>query len=74
MSNHEILSIQMERFEKELDEAIAKGMKKIIFIHGVGNGRLKQEISSILKSTKGITYQDASYKEFGFGATQVNIK
>lgn len=74
MSNHEILSIQMERFEKELDEAIAKGMKKIIFIHGVGNGRLKQEISSVLKSIKGITFQDASYKEYGFGATQVNIK
>lgn len=74
MSNHEILSIQMERFEKELDAAISKGMKKIIFIHGVGNGRLKQEIQSVLKATKGVTYQDASYKEYGFGATQVNIK
>ncbi len=74
MTNHEILSIQMEKFEKELDAAISKGMKKIIFIHGVGNGRLKQEIQSVLKATKGLTYHDASYKEYGFGATQVNIK
>jgi hypothetical protein len=73
MSNHEMLSIQLERFEKELDEAIAKNMKKIIFIHGVGNGRLKQEIIKILKTMKGITYQDGSYKDYGFGATQVNI-
>ena len=73
MSNHEMLSIQLERFEKELDEAIAKGMKKIVFIHGVGNGRLKQEIIKVLKTVKGITYQDGSYKDYGFGATQVNI-
>lgn len=73
MGSHEMLSIQLERFERELDAAIAKGMKKIIFIHGVGNGRLKQEIIKVLKTMKGITYQDGSYKEYGFGATQVNI-
>ena len=73
MTNHEMLSIQLERLEKELDNAIAVGMKKIVFIHGVGNGRLKQEIQNILKSTDGVTYQDASYKLYGFGATQVNI-
>jgi hypothetical protein len=73
LSNYEMLNIQLEKFEKELDEAIAKNMKKIVFIHGVGNGRLKQEILSILKTTKGITYHDASYKDYGFGATQVNI-
>lgn len=73
LSNHEMLSIQLERFEKELDAAIENHLKKITFIHGVGNGRLKFEIQRILKNTKGITYQDASFKEYGFGATQVNI-
>jgi len=73
LSNYDMLNIQLERFEKELDEAMLKNMKKIIFIHGVGNGRLKQEIIARLKITRGITYQDGSYKEYGFGATQVNI-
>lgn len=73
LSNFEKLNIQLERFEKELDAAIEKNMRKIIFIHGVGNGRLKQEIVSVLKNTRGVTYQDASYKEYGYGATQVNI-
>lgn len=73
MSNFEMLSIQLERFEKELDEAIAKKMRKITFIHGVGNGRLKQEIVARLKQVRGITYQDAPYKNYGYGATQVNI-
>lgn len=73
LSNFEMLNIQLERFEKELDDAIEKNMKKIIFIHGVGNGRLKQEIISVLKATRGITFHDASYKDYGYGATQVNI-
>lgn len=73
LSNYEMLNIQLERFNKELDEAINKNFKKIIFIHGVGNGRLKQEITSALKSTSGITFHDAPYKDFGYGATQVNI-
>lgn len=73
MSSYDKLNVQLERFEKELDKAIETNMKKIVFIHGVGSGRLKQEILQILKTTKGITYHDASYKEYGFGATQVNI-
>ncbi len=73
LSNHEMLSIQLERFEKELDKAFVNGTKKLVFIHGVGNGRLKMEIQNVLKSTPGVTFQDASYKLYGFGATQVNI-
>jgi hypothetical protein len=73
LSSFEKLNIQLERFEKELDAAIEKNMRKVVFIHGVGNGRLKQEIISVLKQTKGVTFHDASYKEYGYGATQVNI-
>ncbi|MBK9283469.1 MAG: Smr/MutS family protein [Sphingobacteriaceae bacterium] len=73
LSSYEKLNIQLERFEKELDQAIENNLKKIIFIHGVGSGRLKAEILQILKTTNGITFHDAPYKEFGFGATQVNI-
>lgn len=73
LSNFEMLNIQLERFEKEMDEALEKNIRKIIFIHGVGNGRLRQEIASILKKTPGVTFQDASFKEYGYGATQVNF-
>jgi len=73
LSSHDLLHIQLEKFEKELDEAMVNRLKKIVFIHGVGNGRLRQEIHAILRNMNGITFHDASYKEFGFGATQVNI-
>ncbi len=73
LNSHQMLSIQLEKFEKELDAAIVNGLKTITFIHGVGNGRLKSEIQRFLKSTDGVSFQDAPYKQYGYGATQVNI-
>lgn len=73
LTNAQILGIQLERFEKELQYCLANGIKKLILIHGVGNGKLKQEIIAILKTVDGISYYDASYKDYGFGATEVRI-
>lgn len=73
LTNSQILNIQVSHFEQELDAAMAGGIKKIIFIHGIGNGRLKHELVSILKTIEGISYHDASYKKYGFGATEVII-
>ncbi|MFN6037757.1 MAG: Smr/MutS family protein, partial [Bacteroidota bacterium] len=71
MSNGEILNYQIKIFQKELDKAISSKMKKIIFIHGVGNGRLKSEIRHILKSFPELKFCDGSYKKYGYGATEV---
>jgi len=73
LTNAQILNIQLERFEKELHYVMSNGLKKLIVIHGVGNGKLKQEIISILKSINGIEYYDASYKNYGFGATEIIV-
>jgi hypothetical protein len=73
LTNTEILSIQLERFEKEIQYCLSNGIKKLIVIHGVGNGKLKLEIISILKTIDDITYYDASYKNYGFGATEILI-
>ncbi len=75
MSNHEILQVQLKHFQKNLDEAITNHYYKIVFIHGVGNGRLKQELVGILKGYKNeLNYRDGDYKKYGFGATEVIIK
>jgi hypothetical protein len=74
MSNVEIMDYQLFIFKKELEKAIDSKFKKIIFIHGIGNGRLKSEILKILKTYKKIEFQDASYQKYGFGATEVLIK
>ena len=75
LSNRDILGIQMDKVESEMKSAIQSGVKKIVFIHGVGQGVLKQEVSNLLKSKfKKYYYQDASFKEYGYGATMVTIR
>ena len=75
LANHEMLEIQMGRFRNELETAIANGTRKIVFIHGIGNGTLKQELRKELSSKyKKYYFQDASFKEYGYGATMVILK
>jgi len=72
MSNQEILDIQMDYFRRKLNDAIKRRIKSITFIHGVGNGRLKLELRKELDyQYKNYKYQDASFAEFGYGATMV---
>ncbi|MBR5883634.1 MAG: Smr/MutS family protein, partial [Bacteroidaceae bacterium] len=48
--------------------------QKIVFIHGKGAGVLRKNILQELKYRyKGCTWQDASFREYGFGATMVKI-
>jgi hypothetical protein len=75
LSNHEILEIQMDKFHSEMKSAIENRVHRIVFIHGVGNGVLKQEIHKKLKSTYAkYFFQDASFQEYGYGATMVILR
>ncbi len=75
LSNREILGIQMDKVESEMRSAIQTGVKRIVFIHGVGQGILKQEVGNMLKSKfKKYQFQDASFKEYGYGATMVILR
>jgi hypothetical protein len=75
LSNNQILEIQKERVETEMKQAIQTGVKKIVFIHGVGQGVLKQEVINLLKTKfKKYYFQDASFKEYGYGATMIILR
>ena len=75
MSNSEIIEIQLSNFQKKLNEAIVNRKRKIVFIHGVGNGILKVKLRNILDTTyKHLKYQDASFQKYGYGATMVFIR
>ncbi len=76
LSNAEMLHIQMETFHKALNEGIKNHeVKKMVFIHGVGAGTLKNELRKALTNDyPQLYFQDASFKEYGFGATLVIIR
>ncbi|MBI4931915.1 MAG: hypothetical protein HY841_14230 [Bacteroidetes bacterium] len=73
ISDHEKLLAQLKYFRKCMDAAIVYRIKKIIFIHGVGKGTLKQEIIHALKSYERTRHYDAPHKKYGFGAITVEI-
>ena len=75
LSNADMLKLQLDTFRKEMDKAIASGAKKIVFIHGVGDGVLKNEIRRELsRKYSKYPFQDASFREYGFGATLAYLK
>ena len=70
-----MLKIQLDTFRKEMDLAIATGVKKIVFIHGVGDGVLKNELRRELgRKYAKYPFQDASFREYGFGATMAVLR
>lgn len=71
----DILEIQMQRFRAEMEAAIAGQTKRIVFIHGVGQGTLKNELRRELSNVyKKYDFQDASFHEYGYGATMVILR
>lgn len=75
LSNTEMLEVQLKEFRRVMDENLSKKGRKIVFIHGKGEGVLRSALIKELKYRyKGCTYQDASFREYGFGATQVTIR
>ena len=74
LDNADMLRIQLDKFHSVMKENINKKGQKIVFIHGKGEGVLRKEITELLrKQYKNASFQDASFQQYGFGATQVNI-
>lgn len=73
LKKYEILSFQLKIAKKKLDLAILNGAKRIIFIHGVGQGILKFELEKILRLYNNLEFYPANFKEYGYGATEVSI-
>lgn len=75
MSNGDILEYQLDVFRRTMEEYKLRRGQKIIFIHGKGDGVLRQRILWELQTKyKRHHHQDASFKQYGYGATMVTIK
>lgn len=70
----DILEYQLKTFRETMDANLKHRGRKIVFIHGKGEGVLRAAILKELKSRyRQCRYQDASFREYGFGATMVTI-
>jgi hypothetical protein len=72
MSNLEILSLQMKTFEKYFDLAVAHHVPWMVVIHGVGSGKLRDEIHEQLRLRREVkSFINQYHPHYGYGATEV---
>ncbi|MDO5608233.1 MAG: DNA mismatch repair protein MutS [Capnocytophaga sp.] len=73
MTNHEMLTLQVDTARQKLEFAIRNRIQRVVFIHGVGEGVLRTELEYLFGRYSNITYYDAEYAKYGVGATEVYI-
>ncbi|RRO23212.1 Smr/MutS family protein [Flavobacteriaceae bacterium 14752] len=73
LSNFEILNIQLKKAKQQLEWAMDKRIKHVVFIHGVGQGVLKAELQTLFRRYDNLEFYDADYQTYGVGATEVSI-
>lgn len=71
--SHRRLQLQLHTARKTLDKARRGRIKKVIIIHGVGQGLLKEEVHKLLERMEHLSFYDANYARYGRGATEVEL-
>jgi len=73
MTNFDMLNLQLDTARGQLEFAVKKRIPKVVFIHGVGEGVLRQELETLFGRYNNVKFYDADYKTYGLGATEVRI-
>lgn len=74
LSNSDMLEVQLREFCRVMDENAGCKGRKIVFIHGKGEGVLRAALlKELRRKYPRCQAQDASFREYGFGATQITI-
>lgn len=75
MSNYEILEMQLTEFEKWYEVAVVHQQPFLIVVHGMGSGRLKEEIHELIKYRKEVkSFVNQYHPSFGYGSTEIMFK
>ncbi|NIG56338.1 Smr/MutS family protein [Chitinophaga sp. Cy-1792] len=75
LSNIAILAIQLNAFQRYLDLAISHKLHHMIVIHGVGTGKLRDEIHGVLRQTPEVAnFVNQYHGRYGYGATEINFR
>ena len=73
VSKDKMLDIQMYHARRAIDEARLRKVRRLVLIHGVGQGVLRTSIMKLLDGYDRVQYYDASYQKYGKGATEVEF-
>lgn len=74
MESKDMLEMQLDAVRKYMKANRSRIGQKLVFIHGKGEGVLRKAVLDLLKKEyPKVELQDASFREYGFGATLVTI-
>ncbi len=72
LSNLAKLDLQLKTFEKFYELALLNHQSQLIVIHGIGSGKLRDEIHDILRHKKAVkSFVNQFHPSFGYGATEI---
>jgi hypothetical protein len=72
LSNFEILTLQLKTFEKYYELAVAHHQPSFTVVHGLGSGKLRDEIHDILRLKKEVkSFVNQYHSRYGYGATEI---
>ena len=72
LSNVAKLDLQLKTFEKYYELALLHRQPQLIIIHGIGSGKLRDEIHDILRYKKNVkSFVNQFHPSFGYGATEI---
>lgn len=72
MTNFEMLTLQLQTFEKYYTLATINRQPSLIVVHGVGKGKLRDEIHNLLHNRKEVkSFVNQYHPRYGFGATEI---
>lgn len=72
MDNYDMLSLQVDTAKYKLEFAIKNRIPRVVFIHGIGAGVLKQELDYLF-GRYNVRVSEGDYQKYGMGATEIYI-
>jgi hypothetical protein len=72
LTNADIVKLQLDTLQRYLDLAIVHRQERMIVIHGLGKGRLREDVHAILKKMPEVSrFKNEWSARYGFGATEI---
>lgn len=73
LTHYEMLQIQLQKVRDEIETARKEKRSRLVFIHGHGSGKLREELLKLLESYNRLEFYDASFRKYKLGATEVKL-
>lgn len=75
LTNADIVTIQLDTLRHYVQLAIVHRQERMVVIHGLGKGRLREEVHAILKQVPEISrFKNEWSGKYGFGATEIHFR